>query len=358
MEHKGFFQRHGPFPVSEIASVTDAEPETGAPLDRELHDVRPLAIATAEDLSFLDNRKYISALEATQAGACFVNPSYSERVPTSTVALLTEQPYHAFARALSLFYPDARHPLVSAGSQDRIHPDAQIEDGAVIEPGAVIGPFAQIGARTVIAAGATIGYGVAIGRDGYVGPNANITHALIGDRVNVHAGVSIGQDGFGFAMGASGHLKVPQIGRVIIQDDVEIGANSTVDRGALSDTVIGEGTKIDNLVQIGHNVEIGRHCVIAGQVGVSGSSILEDFVVMGGQSGCVGHIRIGAGAQIAGTSGVSHSVPAGERWGGAPARPVGQWSREIAVIRSLGDMLKGKALARLKRLVRGESEAG
>jgi UDP-3-O-[3-hydroxymyristoyl] glucosamine N-acyltransferase len=153
-------------------------------------------------------------------------------------------------------------------------------------------------------------------------------------------------------MGRDGHLKVPQIGRVIIQDDVEIGANSTIDRGALSDTVIGEGTKIDNLVQIGHNVVIGRHCVLAGLIGISGSTVLEDFVVMGGQSGCVGHIRIGAGAQIAGGSGISRSVPPGERWGGSPAQPIDKWSREIAVSKSLAEMLGGKTLARLKRLLR------
>ena len=163
-----------------------------------------------------------------------------------------------------------------------------------VEPGAIVGREAQIGRGTTIAAGALIGYRVTIGRGSYVGPGRSVTHALIGDRVILHAGVRIGQDGFGFAMGPEGHLKVPQIGRVIIQDDVEIGANSCVDRGALKDTVIGEGTKIDNLVQIGHNVVIGRHCVIVGQVGISGSSELGDFVVMGGQSGIVGHIKIGS----------------------------------------------------------------
>ena len=147
-----------------------------------------------------------------------------------------------------------------------------------------------------------IGYRVTIGRDSHIGPLATVAHALVGDRVIIHSGVRIGQDGFGFAMGGRGHLKVPQIGRVIIQDDVEIGANSTIDRGALKDTIIGEGTKIDNLVQIGHNVVIGRHCVLVGQSGVSGSTELGDFVVMGGQSGAVGHIKIGTGAQIAGTS--------------------------------------------------------
>jgi UDP-3-O-[3-hydroxymyristoyl] glucosamine N-acyltransferase len=161
-------------------------------------------------------------------------------------------------------------------------------------------------------------------------------HALIGNRVIVHAGVRIGQDGFGFAMGPRGHLKVPQIGRVVIQDDVEIGANTTIDRGANRDTVIGEGTKIDNGVQIGHNVTVGRHCVLVSQVGISGSTTLEDFVVMGGRAGTVGHIRIGMGAQIAGASNVKDDVPAGARWGGTPAQPFKAWARELAAIKRLG----------------------
>jgi UDP-3-O-[3-hydroxymyristoyl] glucosamine N-acyltransferase len=165
----------------------------------------------------------------------------------------------------------------------------------------------------------------------------------VGDRVILHAGVRIGQDGFGFAMGSGGHIKVPQIGRVIIQDDVEIGANSTVDRGALKDTIIGEGTKIDNLVQIGHNVVIGRHCVIVGQVGIAGSAELGDHVVMGGQSGAVGHIKIGNGAQVAGGSHPKDDVAPGAIMAGTPARPLKQWAREIALLTRLAT--KG-ALAR------------
>jgi len=162
-----------------------------------------------------------------------------------------------------------------------------------------------------------------------------ISNALIGDRVIVHPGCNIGQDGFGFVMGGQGHLKVPQVGRVIIQDDVEIGAGTTVDRGAIRDTVIGEGTKIDNLVQVGHNVRIGRHCIIVAQTGISGSSTLEDFVVLGARVGLNNNVTIGEGAQIAAISNVHRDVPAGARWGGTPAKPVNKWFREIMAIERL-----------------------
>jgi UDP-3-O-[3-hydroxymyristoyl] glucosamine N-acyltransferase len=218
-----------------------------------------------------------------------------------------------------------------------IHPTAQLEDGVTVEPGAVVGPEAAIGRGTTIAAGTVIGYRVYIGRDCYVGPNANLTHTLVGDRVIIHAGVSIGQDGFGFAMGRSGHEKVPQIGRVVVQNDVEIGAHTAIDRGALRDTIIGEGSKIDNLVQIGHNVVIGRHCVIVAQTGISGSAQLDDYVVLGGQVGVIGHVKIGAGAQIAGSSNVRGDVPPGVRWGGTPAKPVKLWFREITLLRRLAE---------------------
>ena len=341
MEHPGFFERAGPFPLRALAEATGAAPAGDVDLDTKIKDVRPLDVAGMGDLSFLDNPKYLSLFTHTGATACLVAPKFADQAPAGTAALVTPEPYRGFARVLALYYPDALKPKAARdgarGAQESIDESAHLEEGVTIEPGAVIGREASIGSGTTIAAGSVIGYRVYIGRDCYVGPNATLTYALVGNRVTIHAGASIGQDGFGFAMGRAGHQKVPQIGRVIIQDDVEIGANTTIDRGALRDTVIGEGTKIDNLVQIGHNVVIGRHCIIVAQTGISGSAQLDDFVALGGQVGVVGHVKIGAGAQIAGSSNVRSNVPPGVRWGGTPAKPTRLWFRELTLLRQLAE---------------------
>ncbi|MGH1417425.1 MAG: UDP-3-O-(3-hydroxymyristoyl)glucosamine N-acyltransferase [Hyphomicrobiaceae bacterium] len=333
MDHPGFFDRAGPYSLAEVAETVGAKIVGDGDAKTSITDVLPLDTAGPATMTFLDNKKYLPNVAGTDAAACLIIPELADRLPSSTIALVMKAPYHGFARALAMFYPQAARPLTAGLHDDGpIHPTAQIEDGAEIEAGAVIGPQAQIGRGARIAACAVIGRRVSIGRETYIGPNASVTHALIGDRVILHAGVRIGQDGFGFAMGPQGHLKVPQIGRVIIQDDVEIGANSAIDRGALKDTIIGQGSKIDNLVQIGHNVVMGRNCVIVAQTGISGSTELGDFVVMGGQSGSVGHVKIGMGAQIAGASHVKNNIEAGARVGGTPARPFRQWAREMAFL--------------------------
>jgi UDP-3-O-[3-hydroxymyristoyl] glucosamine N-acyltransferase len=201
----------------------------------------------------------------------------------------------------------------------------------------------SIGSGSTISANSVIGAGCKIGRDCIIAPNVSVTYALLGNRVYLHPGVRIGQDGFGFVPGPAGLEKVPQLGRVIIQDNVEIGANTTIDRGSLSDTVIGEGTKIDNLVQVAHNVKIGRHCVIAAHTGISGSVTIGDMAMIGGRVGLADHINIGSRVQIAAASGVMNDIPDGERWGGLPARPLKQWFRDIATLRSIGQSKKEKS---------------
>ena len=326
--------------LREVAQWTGAALSEGADAGRIVRDVAALDEAGPDDLAFLDNPRYLDDFKATRAAAVLVAPRYAAEAPAGCAALTTAQPYRAMAAVMARLYPQAVRPRSTFGEVGvspaaSVHSTARLEPGVIVDPGAVIGPGAEIGARAVIGANAVIGPQVRIGRDSVVGALASIVCALVGDRVIIHPGARIGQDGFGFAMGPGGHLKVPQVGRVIIQDDVEIGAGATIDRGANRDTIIGEGTKIDNLVQIGHNVVVGRHCVLVAQSGVSGSTVIGDFAALGGQAGLTGHLEIGAGAQIAAQAGVMSDVPAGERWSGAPARPLREFFREVAAVRKL-----------------------
>jgi UDP-3-O-[3-hydroxymyristoyl] glucosamine N-acyltransferase len=342
-----FFPRPQAMRLEEVARLTGAELVTGES-GTLVTGAAPIDAASPGDLTFLDNAKYLKHLEASRATACLCAPRHVDAVPAHVATLRTDEPHAAYAAYLAAAYPSVLQPpgaferVRSGKVAGTVHPQARLEPEVTVEPGAVIGAGAEVGSGTLVAAGAVVGAWVTIGRSCSIGPNATVQYALIGDRVILHPGVHIGQDGFGFVMGPRGHRKVAQVGRVIIQDDVEIGAGTTIDRGANRDTTIGEGTKIDNQVQIGHNVEIGRHCVIVGQVGISGSARLGDFVAVGGKTGINGHVTIGEGAQIAAVSVVHGDVPPGVRWGGVPARPVSEWFREETALRRLAKRELGR----------------
>ncbi len=339
-----FFKSAKSLTVAEIAGLTGAQPAEGALLDRVIGNIAPLDSARPTDLAFFDNSRYLDDLAATHAGACLLAARFAGKAPPAVAVLTVREPYRAFVAVARALFPDSLRPpsvFASTGTQPgaHVHPSARLESGVTLDPGVVVGPGAEIGTDTIIGANAVIGRDVRIGRHCSIGAQSSILHSLIGDRVIIHPGCRLGQDGFGYAMGRHGHTKVPQIGRVIVQDDVEIGAGSTIDRGANRDTVIGEGTKIDNLVQIGHNVAIGRHCVLVAQVGISGSVTLEDFVVLGARVGVNNHITIGEGAQIAATAIVSRDVPPGVRYGGFPAKPVKLWMREVFLLERMARQL-------------------
>ena len=270
--------------VADIAALAGVSPPAGVPATRRIVDAASLDRAGPSHLTFHDNGRHSRVAATTHAGLCLTTAALAGDLPATVPALVVAEPYRVFVAIVSRLFPHALRPssLYPAGPSALAHidPSARLEDGVTVEPGAVIGPRAEIGGGTTVGANATIGADVRIGRDCAIGANSSLQNALIGDRVIVHAGCMIGQDGFGFIRGESGHLKVPQVGRVIVQDGVEIGAGSMIDRGALRDTVIGEGSKIDNLVQVGHNVSIGRHCLVAAQSGISGGTTLDDFVVL------------------------------------------------------------------------------
>ena len=336
-----FFARSSPHGLAAIVAVAEGAVAEGAVAEgqapestRMFSGVAPLRAAGPNDVSFLDNRRYVAALDETAAGAVIVTEDLRDRVPAGAVAIVTATVSEAWVRVAELFHP--RSPI-----RPGVHRTATIEDGATVDPTAEIGAYtlietgAEIGANCRIGPHASIGSGVTIGRDARIGAHVTISHAHLGRRVTLFPGVRIGQEGFGFATTKTGFLTIPQLGRVIIGDDVEIGANSTIDRGSTGDTIVGAGTRLDNLVQIGHNVRLGRCCVIVAQAGIAGSTVVEDFVQIGGQAAIAGHLRIGAGSKIAGQSGVIGDVAPGAILMGTPAQPRKAFYRQLITLKRL-----------------------
>jgi UDP-3-O-[3-hydroxymyristoyl] glucosamine N-acyltransferase len=327
-----FFARTGPHALADVVRAAGGDAQAEGEV--VLHGIAPLQVAGPGMVSFLDNRRYADALRATRAGAVLVHPDLAGLAPAGCIAIRTREPYLAWARVAALFHPapPARpgiHPAAVVDPAARVDASAEIGALAVVEAGA------EIGARCRIGPLAVIGPGVVLGPDCRVGAGASVSHAILGARVYLYPGSRVGQEGFGFAPSAQGFVTVPQLGRVLIGDDVEVGANSTIDRGSAQDTEIGAGTRIDNLVQIGHNVKLGRCCVIVAQSGISGSTVLGDFVQLGGQAGITGHLRIGDGARIGAQSGVMTDLPAKAEVVGGPAVPVREFFRHHATLQRL-----------------------
>ena len=332
-----FYDNRGPFPLAEVCARLGV---LLAGVDAcEVADVATIQGAGPEHLTFCSGKAAAGMLNDSHAGYCFVAEDETASPNGRTRLLPCPSVQHAFAATARMFYP--QHGMEVWDQDCKVHPTARLEPDVRLAPGVVIGPGVEIGAGAQIGACAVIGRGVAIGRDCQIGSHVSIGFAVLGDRVLVLPGAQIGQPGFGFASSSAGHEKIPQIGRVIVQDDVEIGACTTIDRGALGDTVIGEGTKIDNLVQIGHNNHFGRHCMIVAQAGISGSCELGDFVVLGGQTGLSDHVRLGDHARLAARGAATPGDYAGgQDYGGVPLRPMKVWRREVAAVALLAKRRK------------------
>ncbi len=334
-----FHPAAGPLPLADLLAASGAE-SAGDPA-RRFSSVAPLDAAGPEEVSFADGRKHHAALAATRAGAVIVTPGMAGAVPAGCIAILHASPTLAFARIAARLHP----PPASSGAVHAtaaVHPSATLGDGVEIGPFAVIGAGARIGAGCVIGPHAVVGAGVEMGADCRIHAHASVSHAILGARCVLNPGARVGNEGFGFVPDGQGrYVTVPQLGIVVLEDDVEVGANSCIDRATLGETRIGRSTRVDNLVQIGHNVRLGRGCVLVSQVGVSGSTRFGDWVQAGGQAGFAGHLEVGTGARIGAQAGVIGNVPAGAELFGSPALPVKEAFRNIAVVRKLSAQGRG-----------------
>lgn len=334
MADNNFHHHTGSKSLIDIAELAEAKLLDDRDASIIIDDVAPLHSANSGTISFLDNMKYKDDFMNTDASACIVSEKMIEYAPEGLAVLVSAQPYKSYALVAQAFYPE-NYPASTISKSAHINDSASIGEGCVIEAGAAIAAGAKISDGCWIGANATIGENVQLGKRCRIGANASLSHAILGDNTRLYPGVCVGQDGFGFAIDPAGHVKVPQLGRVIIGNNVEIGANTCIDRGAGPDTIIGDGAWIDNLVQIGHNVKIGKGCVIIAQVGIAGSSTIEDYAVIAAQVGVAGHLTIGMGAQIGAQSGVMRDVPAGEKMLGTPALAFKDSMRQHALLKKM-----------------------
>ena len=315
----------------------------------EIRGVAPLDRARGDELSLLASGKYATLFTNSAAGAVLVAPEFAAVAPGPACRIVVERPYDAMLRVLPELYEPEAEP-------SGVHPSAvigrEVVLGRHVSVGAhsVIGDGARLGDRVSVGACCSVGQGAIIDDDSRVFPSVTVyPGAQVGRRVRLHSGVRLGSDGFGYVFRDGAHQKMPHVGRCVVEDDVEIGANTTIDRGSIDDTVIGAGTKIDNLVHIAHNVRIGRLCLIMAQVGIAGSAHIEDGCILAGQVGIGGHVTVGKGARLAGQAGVFGDIPAGETWSGYPARPHKESLRAQAALFKLAGLVK-----RLERLVESE----
>lgn len=341
MPDSRFFKVAGPFALKRIAEAAQCELADPSQADRVFSDVGSLQDGTSDTVSFLLNRKYLADLERTKAGAVIVAPEFAGKAPEGTAVLIAKEPYRSYGLVAQLFYPAERRSATVVHPKACVAATAKLGEGCRIDAGAVIGENVVLGKNCHVRANAVIGDNVSFGDDGIIGENASVLYTIAGNKVYIYPGARIGQDGFGFFMSPKGHTKIPQLGRVIIGNDVEIGANTTIDRGALGDTVVGDGTRIDNLVQFGHNVKTGRCCVVVSQAGVAGSTELGDFVVLAGQSGVAGHLKVGSGAQIAAQSGIISDVEPMAKLMGTPAVPLKDFMRQAVTLKNLVSKKRG-----------------